>query len=163
MASNLRSSQRAAPKKKDEDFIYASKNNDKPRFPCKGCENVFKKKKVMLLHQAQCMKLKVDLSKPAPFPGNTPEKCKQNSNSPVDKDKFEPLSQPTRSPNAPTTYAAAVVSCPAPGNPVDADGTPTPAIVEVDLLQEQEIRIETSLPIEEISFMDPIIHPNLPD
>ena len=72
MALNIRRSQRTAPKKQNEDFIYAPNKDQNPRLPCKGCENVFDKREILLIHEAQCPRLKKDGSKPSSFKDQRP-------------------------------------------------------------------------------------------
>ena len=89
-------------KKASKDFVYENpcKTNRKTvgeqkSFPCKGCANVFNNKKTLMNHQAQCLTVKVDLTKQGSFFGDYFNKSKENSLSPNNREeKILPSSQP---------------------------------------------------------------------
>ena len=72
MSQNSKRSKRLPQKtKKYEDYVSETKKPENQQLSCKGCENVFKNRKILLHHQAQCMNLKVDLTKQSFFGGIT--------------------------------------------------------------------------------------------
>ena len=95
-------SKRLPQKKLNDDFIYDHHSNNTnmncanngTKLTCKGCENVFMDRRVLLHHQAKCMTLKVDLSKQGSFFGD--HYCSKNNRDQSEAvgEKVLPASQP---------------------------------------------------------------------
>ena len=132
MANNIRErSRRQHQKKTNQDFVYekitnTKKNTENPQlFPCKGCDEVFRKKNLLLQHQAQCLTLKVNLSsKPVSFFGDHFSKSKPHVD---EEEKTLPASQPLseyRQEDAPTRRSYShVVSPPEAASPTNITST----------------------------------------
>ena len=104
MAHNISTRQqgRRQPRKNiNQDFIYenpkatnSKKGGQQPCFPCQGCDNIFRDKKIWMHHQAQCLTVKVDLTKQSSFFGSHLTTHKQQ---PASGEKILPFSQPLKS------------------------------------------------------------------
>ena len=192
MAQNLpqreRSKRQQQNSKYNDNICEKTMSNRKQSLPCKGCDLVFKNNKALLLHQAGCLTVKVDLSKqPASFFKNQKNQSQnENEKQYSTAEKILPSSQPLgeykyREDLSPLSYAAIVSS---PGNTLYNEkqnqqlpsgtvtetaspsietarpiaGTVSPAVVE-----NASPIVENCNPVEEVLFIDPTIRPNLPD
>ena len=99
--------------------------------PCKGCELVFRNERALMLHQAKCLTVTVDLSNQGSFFNITKQRSQGNIEI-EDVDKILPPSQPLgeykfREP--PKSYAAVVSS---------------PAIADTGILSDETQHVETT-------------------
>ena len=162
MTQNIRRSQRTAHKKQNEDFIYAQNLDDAPRFSCKGCDNVFKKKKILLIHQAQCTSLKIILSKQTFFGDHFQQK--QNESPAVEKEENLLPSQPLigynyrKDDDSPRSYADVVLSPTRSGNPTLAAPKQPQSGAAAD--ESHSITPEISVPVEETEITDIVSVPD---
>ena len=105
---------------KYKDYVCETKNNNKGKnkknkLPCNGCDLVFEKRDILVLHQATCLAVKVDMSKPRSFFANQKPKTPTKSTSTVEKNENIPPSQPLgeykyREDQSPISYADIVSS-----------------------------------------------------
>ena len=131
MAQNLprreRSKRQSQNNKKYTDFICSSQGSTTDQdnsLPCKGCDLNFKNRKTLLLHQARCVTVKVNVSNQGSsfFNDHFTNRKKQINTTPNTVEKTLPASQPLaeyKQGDQPLSYAK-VVSLP--------NANPTPAI-----------------------------------
>ena len=119
MAQNIpprERSKRKSQKKAYNDYV-CDNSEAKPqnkKLPCKGCELVFNNKRTLLLHQAQCVTVKINLAENGSFFSQKTSKPLQQNVATLDEEKILPPSQPLNNndddKDPPKSYAAAV--CP---------------------------------------------------
>ena len=163
MAKNLplrEPSKRGLQKKVNQDFVYESEKEKKnlgkasrstnAEFSCNGCQNIFHDKRVMLRHQAECITVRVNLANPESFLKKHYEN-KENAEEKQDgNDKILPPSQPLIDHDVNQENMSA------------ASANPTPATPDNTKTVETFLDIENVAPVEELVFMEPAIHANLP-